>query len=294
MKTDYYGLSTQSLQNSWLRLDYLTEYGPRLVRLFLNGVEENLLAETPEAYWDTPDGPYYLRGGHRLWHAPEGQPHCDIPDEGGLQIQEMPAGVRLSQPPVPQTGLAKTMDIQLLPNRPAVSITHTITNHGVWPVEMAPWAITQLPLGGLAILPQRRVGDSSGKLPDRLIISWPYSRYDDDRLEIREDYLIVHGLLHNSPFKIGTLNRHGWAAYLRNGVLFYKRFQPDLEKAYPDMGCNTEVYLDHRFLELETLAPLQRLQPGESATHVENWEIYSAKEIAAILGDNFEKIFPSK
>lgn len=70
--TDFYGLPTGGLGNDRLRLEYLAEAGPRLVRLFLNGsaTRENLLAELPDVVWPTPFGPYRAHGGHRLWTRP--------------------------------------------------------------------------------------------------------------------------------------------------------------------------------------------------------------------------------
>jgi hypothetical protein len=40
------------------------------------------------------------------------------------------------------------------------------------------------------------------------------------------------------------------------------------------MGCNAEIYVNDQFLELETLAPWQTIEPGETITHTERWELY--------------------
>ena len=34
------------------------------------------------------------------------------------------------------------------------------------------------------------------------------------------------------------------------------------------------LYCNDRFIELESLAPLAVLEPGQSSVHVETWEIY--------------------
>ena len=86
MIDDFYGLKTLSLNSPYLRLDYLAEAGPRIVRLMLAGSDQNVLAETPDLSWPTPNGDYYLRGGHRLWHAPEAPIRSDVPDNHGLSI----------------------------------------------------------------------------------------------------------------------------------------------------------------------------------------------------------------
>lgn len=45
MAPDFYGLPTRVLDNGYLRLEYLVGAGPRLVRLFLAGSEENPLGK---------------------------------------------------------------------------------------------------------------------------------------------------------------------------------------------------------------------------------------------------------
>jgi hypothetical protein len=72
---------------------------------------------------------------------------------------------------------------------------------------------------------------------------------------------------------------------LLDGTLLIKRWTPQPGKAHPDDGCNLEAYFDHANLELETLAPLERLEPGATATHVEEWELISGvSEPATIEG----------
>ncbi|MER3405907.1 MAG: hypothetical protein C4289_12725, partial [Chloroflexota bacterium] len=60
---DFYGLPVQVLENQHLRLEFLAEAGPRIVRLFIAGSDDNLLAELPDLKVSTPFGDYYFRGG---------------------------------------------------------------------------------------------------------------------------------------------------------------------------------------------------------------------------------------
>ena len=113
MSADFYGLPTRSLSNSHLTLDYLAEAGPRLVRLFVAGSDTNLLAEAPDLSWDTPHGVYRLHGGHRLWHAPETFPRTYLPDESGLEIDQLEDGLRLRQPVEAATGVQKAIELRL-------------------------------------------------------------------------------------------------------------------------------------------------------------------------------------
>lgn len=63
-------------------------------------------------------------------------------------------------------------------------------------------------------------------------------------------------------------------AYWLDGILFVKfaRYEPQV--AYPDFGCSSECYCNDRFIELETLGPLQEIQPGDSIQHVETWQLF--------------------
>jgi hypothetical protein len=274
MTDDFHGFRTLSLGNACLRLDYLAEAGPRLVRLILACSTENLLAEAPDVSWPTPNGDYYLRGGHRLWHAPEAPTRSDEPDNHGLSITRRGAAVRLTQPIEAATGLRKSIEIELAVDAPRVTVRHMIENDGVSAIELAPWAITMLPLGGLAIMPQHRATDHA-VLPDRHLVLWPYTRWHDARLCLDDDYVAVNAQSAEQPFKIGCLST-GWIGYLRNGVFFVKQFDPRLDQLHPDRNCNVEVYSNHRFIEIETLAPLTHLSPGQTVEHVETWDILTS------------------
>ena len=77
-----------------------------------------------------------------------------------------------------------------------------------------------------------------------------------------------------SPFKVGFANPVGWLAYWLEGVLFVKYVGYELQASYPDYGCSSECYTNSQFLELETLGPLQVIQPGDSIQHVETWRLF--------------------
>jgi hypothetical protein len=282
MTGDFYGLATRRISNQHLRLEFLAQAGPRIVRLMLEGSNDNLLAEVPDICWSTSYGDYYPRGGHRLWHAPEAIPRSSLPDNGGLTVEEHDDMVRLVQPVEPETHIVKSMEIRLHDDRPAVTVTHELHLLGdAQPVELAPWAITQLPLGGVAILPQRTgPADRDGVAPNRHVVLWPYTHWQDPRLRLDDDCILVEAKPEPTVFKVGYLNYHGWAGYWRAGVLFVKRFEPRVAQPHADLGCNVEVYCNDRFIELETLGPLSRIEPGQAVAHVERWELF--------LGDTWQ------
>ncbi len=271
----FYDLPTGSVANRFLRLDYLAQAGPRLVRLVMNGSGANLLGELPQAGWETPYGTYHLVGGHRLWHAPESFPRSSIPDDRGLQTQNIPGGVHLLGALEETTGLRKGMAITLLEDRPALQIVHTILNESLWPVRLALWAITILPAGGMAVVEQRR--QATGEhCPNRHIALWPDTSWEDPRFHFFDEALVVEALPGLPPCKLGAYTQPGWLAYQHQGFVFVKRAEVAGSDLYPDRGCNAEIFCGPDYIELETLSRLLTIQPGQSASHTETWEIYPA------------------
>ena len=286
MNGDYFGLPTTLITNQRLTLEFLSQAGPRIVRLFLGESKENILKEAPNVSLETPYGNYRFQGGHRLWHSPEGMPRSYLPDNGGLVVEQTTQGVRLTGPVEAPTGIQKRIEICLHPDEPFVTLIHSLENQGLWPVELAPWAITQLPLGGLAILPQTKTPlDKSGLLPNRQLVLWPYTSWEDPRLELHDDFILIKAEGKTPSLKVGYANHSGWLGYLHNAVLFCKKASYDVGTAYPDFGSSSECYCDNRVIELETLGPLTRLEPGQSTRHIETWELYPASGTITDLED---------
>jgi hypothetical protein len=61
---------------------------------------------------------------------------------------------------------------------------------------------------------------------------------------------------------------------LNGGTLFVKRFPYEKGKPYPDQGCNFETFTNPDMLEVESLGPLVRLEPGAAVELTEHWELY--------------------
>ncbi|MEX2162035.1 MAG: hypothetical protein WD751_08985 [Anaerolineales bacterium] len=279
----FFGFETATLENSHLHLEYLTEAGPRIVHLSLGDSRENILGEFPDVEWPVPSGRYQLLGGHRLWAAPEIPGVSYAPDSAGLQITEAEGGLDLTWEPR-QQGLAKSIRVTLVADRPAVRLVHTITNRFEHGLQLAPWGITVLPLGGRAYLPS--AGEGNGLHPDRHLVLWPYARWDDPRIALMTAGITVAGKAGSPPLKVGAFVDSGVCAYLRSGILMVIRFAVQ-EGDYPDRQCNVEAYCSDRYLELETLGTLADLAPGESASFEETWEIYAGAEAKSQLSEIF-------
>jgi hypothetical protein len=272
---NFLGLECLSLENQNLKLLVSQSAGPRILSLQFKE-SENLFAELPQVTLDCPgSGALRLYGGHRLWHAPEEPSRTYLPDDAPVEINLLENGCLLTQKVEAKTGLQKSMQIQLAEDAARVVVTHRLTNRGLWDVTCAPWAITQLKTGGVAILPQAL--QDTGVLPNRSLALWSYTDPSIPKIGWGKKYILLHASV-DSAFKVGFPNPRGWLAYWRNGILFVKRARYEAHSAYFDFGSSSECYCNERFIELETLAPIAALEPGASAAHVEIWELYEYTE----------------
>lgn len=274
-QTRFLDLECLRLSNDALELLVTRSVGPRLIRLSRPG-GQNLLAELPEVKLDCPgEGLLQLWGGHRLWHAPEMRRRTYLPDNQPLTIKEVENGLEAIQPTEVQTGIQKTMRVTLPDQSATVIIDHTLKNEGLWPVELAPWAITQLKPGGVAFLPQITAqADPDGLLPNRRVALWPYTDVASPHIGWGNRYLLVKANMTEGTLKVGWPNPAGWLAYHIDQTLFVKQavYQPEAD--YFDFGSSSECYCCPTFIELETLGPRATLAPGQAVSHRETWRLY--------------------
>ncbi len=287
---DFHGYPVRRLISGYVELDFLATAGPRIVGLRFRG-SPNLLADVADIKLSTLYGDYRYLGGHRLWYAPEAMPRSYIPDDEGLVVTELPDGLILDGRVEAGTGIQKRLQICLDPDLPRLTLTHTLTNRGLWDIELAPWAITMFRLGGTAVLPCRvDEVDPHALLPDRRLSLWPYSDMNDPRLSLHNDFIAIRPREDLPPFKIGTFNPRGWTAYWLENILFRKVYAVQLGSPHPDNGANAEIYCDGHFIELESLGPLGRLAPGNSVAHEETWELYDSLDQSFISPEMSEAL----
>jgi hypothetical protein len=272
----------ERLANGTVEVVVPTAFGPRIMSYgFI--AQENVLGEAPDARSVTDLGEWNARGGHRLWHAPEGNPRSYSPDNAPVERELSGNTIRLRQAVEPRVGIQKEMAVSLDPAGTHFTVRHILTNRNLWPVELAPWAMTIMRGGGTVILPQEPYGDHPHNLlPVRPLVLWAYTDLSDPRFAIGPKYIRLRVMPdRNEPQKIGIANKPGWAAYHRGRTLFVKRFPYDEAARYPDYGSNCETFVSGPFVEVETLGALQRLEPGASAEHVEHWYLFPDVEIGA-------------
>lgn len=259
------------LSNGQVELVVTTDVGPRILRFgFVGG--QNFFHVFHDTEGLTGGDTWHSFGGHRLWHAPEAFPRTYEPDN--VPAEYSWDGSTLTLRSVEHGNhLEKEISVTLSPSAPQVSLTHRITNRGQWPLELAVWALSVMAQRGEAIYPQEPyVPHPDCLTPARPLVLWHFTDMSDPRWTWGRKYIrLRQDPTASTKAKAGLLNTAGWAAYVLGGEVFVKRCGFDAAGTYADMGCNNETYTDPDFLELETLSPLTKLEPGASVEHDEQW-----------------------
>jgi hypothetical protein len=272
------------LSNGSTEIVVTTAIGPRILRYgLLEG--PNAFQVIPKTRGQSGGETWLPYGGHRLWVAPEAQPRSYSPDNGPIGAHSFADGaLSVANEPETTTGIAKEMRITLAATGAAARVVHKVTNHTLWPVTLAPWALSIVANGGRVVLPQEPfVSHDDDLLPARPLVLWKFTEMGDPRwrwgsryLSLRQDDALMQ------PQKVGLYNAQGWAAHLTPTQTFFVLIDvaPGGPSVLTDQGSSFETYTEGPFQELETLGPLTTLEPGGSVEHREYWYLAPASEIA--------------
>ena len=80
------------LSNQKIELIVTGDVGPRIIRFGFIG-QENMFKEYSNQMGVQSSKEWLIFGGHRLWHAPEGQPRSYFPDSEPVLVQEITNGL---------------------------------------------------------------------------------------------------------------------------------------------------------------------------------------------------------
>ena len=265
------------------------EVGPRILRFAFKG-EKNILGELPGQLGGHDEKEWMIRGGHRLWIAPEAKPRSYELDNVPIKITVSGNKVTTLQEPGALTGIQKRIEVELAPDRNALTLTHRLTNRGRKPFELAPWALTVMTRRGTAIIPMPETIPHFKRLTHNQQWSlWGYTDLSDPRWTIRPRYMLFRQDPKRPANKLGIAHQEGWVGYHLGSTLFVKRFDYVKNGVYPDGGVNFETFSNEDILELESLGPLVTLAPGKSVAHKEVWSLH--RNVAACRSDaDFKRI----
>src|SRR5262249_20460294 len=160
---------------------------------------------------------WQIRGGHRLWAAPEDSTRTYAPDNGPVALKEIgPRTMRFTPEPESAFGLQKEMDITPEDSGSRVVVTHRIRNVGNAPTELAPWPLSVMVPGGKEVIPlpphRPHPGSSANPdpkdfLPKLTIALWSYTDFKDPRWDFGSKFITLTHDARKGPTKFGLSHR---------------------------------------------------------------------------------------
>ena len=245
------------------------EYGLRIGYLaYKDG--ENLFFEQPKdmTALSTPDG-WRVRGGHRLWIAPESK-DLYYPDNEPVTYEVLDNKIVISQKNDPWSNLEKTMEISFLEDA-SMEVLHKVKNTSDEERTFSVWPVTSLDAGGTEVIPLPCVEGVT--YPVHRFSTWWYTSLGDKRATYKRDSITLKHEKAELPYKIGIGHPAGPVTYTNKGVVFEKVFEICPDKEYPDGNVSYETYLCNYMVEVESLSPLYKVASGQVAEYKEVWNL---------------------
>jgi hypothetical protein len=252
-----------------------TEIGPRIIYYGFSG-ERNEFVEFEETLGKKGGDQWHSYGGHRFWYAPEHPIRTYYPDNEEVLFEKHSNFIRLTQQIEPDSKIQKEIDITIDDNSSKVTVVHRIYNHSLWSLELAPWALSVMAPGGVAIAPlPERKAHPKALLPVNSISFWAYTNMSDSRWTWGHELIMLEQRTDiSTPQKVGIFSLDGWVAYANSGHLFVKTFEPEIDYLHPDFNSNIELFTNSKMLEVETLGALVELEPETSIEYSEEWILF--------------------
>ncbi|MGA9071350.1 MAG: hypothetical protein WB424_13890 [Terracidiphilus sp.] len=238
----------------------------RVMRFGLIGEPESAFWQNRELDGQLPaaeDSQWMNFGGDKSWPAPQSEwqqrtgrdwPPPRSFDAGPAQAAAVPLGVKLTSPIDSAYGIQILRTVTLDPTLPVMRIATEFRKLQGPPVTVAIWTITQL-RDPEAILMLASDGFPHGYLP---------------LLEAEPTALQRRGCLLSFKRNPSVFTKIGSQAASMAWIGKSSVLRIDAEigpGVYPDGGCVTQVYTNpnpQKYVELETLGPLQNIRPGDT------------------------------
>jgi len=282
------------ISNGEVELIVTADIGPRIMRYgFIGG--QNLFKVFEDQLGKSGEPDWQMRGGHRVWLAPEDAHRSYAPDNGPVQIEAESGVVTATQPVEPATGLRKQLVIRLAESGSRVEVVNRMQNTLASAVEISAWAVTMMAPGGVAVTGfPPRASHADALSPTNPLVMWAFTNLTDPRWTFLEKYLVLrHDPANTAHTKLGHFNKDTWGAYLLGAELFLKRYDADPAKRYPDFGCSCELFASDAMLEVETLSPLTNVEAGGWIEHTEQWSLHRDVAIPDWTDEVLGRVFPS-
>ena len=257
------------VDNGVIELIIPLEYGIRIGHFgFING--DNIFYFQPRDMKEfTTEEGWRLRGGHRLWIAPENE-DTYYPDNESVSYEIKGDEVVITQNQDPWLGIEKSIRISFCGEN-SVRVTHRMKNVGKKTITRSLWCVSVVAPGGTEYI---SLGHQEGSpKPWHRISWWDHTCLGDVRAKYEKEEIIIQHLPIDDRYKIGLAHPVGPVKYINQGIVFEKEYEFHPEMTYPDGDVSFETFFCRYMAEIESLSPLYTLAHGESAEHTETWRL---------------------
>lgn len=242
-------------------------FGIRIAHFSFVGEENEFFVHPNEMKDFSLESGWRLRGGYRLWIAPE-SPDNYYPDNSPVKYEIKGNTVIVTQEKDEVLNLVKTVEVTLKGNK--VHITNRILNTGKRR-KFALWGISAMKPGGVITVPLKE--REGGYDPNLHISAWDYTDLSDERLKLGRKEIKIYQREAERKLKIGVGHPAGAVTY-ENGKTVVKKYIPLYpDKQYADGGVSFEVFVSNYMTEIEGLSPLKNIATNKTAIYRETWEL---------------------
>ena len=268
------------LENDTTRVVLCPSAGGRVLQYSWKGQEALYLPAGSEG-WVYQEG---KRGGAMHAGRFDIGPEQTIPRHPQLWMGRWSAEItanrsaRLTSKKDQPTGVQLIREFVLAETGSQLSCKQTIKNVSQEPKQYCHWSRTFALGKGICVIPLTK----PSRFPNGYVMYGPGPainfRPQDDRIRRRAGFLEITGAP-KFP-KLGMDTYAGWFAYLMpNDLMFVKRFPVYPDRVYNEVaGLTMSIwYPDGPMCELEPIGPRERIQPGQSASFTETWQLLPFK-----------------
>ncbi len=267
---------TIKLNNGFIELEITLDVGPRIIRLGKIGGENIMYNDTQDLVNNDCSAVYgegekwHIYGGHRLWLSPEDSTTY-YPDNHPVHYELIENGIVLIPKKWEVVDVQPSMKIEFL-SKNEIKVSHKMVNYGE-KRKLCLWALTVMKAGGEMVFDLSK--EDTGYLANRNLVMWSYASFNDSRLKIEDDKIVVKSdLAVPEAFKLGAYKRDMVAKYTYGDTTFEKRITGDDKGIYPDYSCNFETYCTNIIHEIETLSTIEEIDKDYEKEHIEYWSIF--------------------
>lgn len=242
------------LSNTVCEAVITTDVGPRIIRYSKVGGPNLLHVDEYAAGQTEETKTWRAYAGHSFDAYVNGD--IFLPPEN-VPVTYTLGADRIDFDPVQFDGVSKTIAIRMC-RRGGLEIKETITNTGDAAISVAVQGNTLLPSGGIAAMPLTAAPVMGGERPELK---------QGEKLS-----LIEPDQVYPSDFEVAGHADELWCGYFHQGQLFIMT-SPEVEGEYKD-DINVSFSANPRRVKISSHSPEVVLQPGESVTLTEVWNIF--------------------